>query len=116
MHALFDALSSGSVSTQPDGSLVIQSSYVRIGAWLLAFLVLAAVSFVLVHKRILIRLGIVGAIVSLAILIVVLPAVITEKVEVSPDRLMDTEGPWFSRTQRDVDLDGLAAIHEHSVK
>src|SRR5208337_4289517 len=103
-------LSSARVATEPDGSLLIQSSYLRIGAWLLALIVLAPLSFVMLRKRVLVRFSMAGLIVSLGILALVLPAVIMEKVELTGERLTATEGFWFSPTHRDVDLEGLALI------
>jgi hypothetical protein len=38
LASIFEALSSADISMKPDGSLVIQSSYLRIGVWLLASL------------------------------------------------------------------------------
>jgi Domain of unknown function (DUF4189) len=116
LASVFDAFSSANISTQPDGSLLIQSSYVRIGMWLLALLILIPISVVLLRKRVLARFGIVGLVVSLFILILILPAIMTEKVQITRDQLTSTEGFWFSPTRHDVDLDDLAFIRERSIE
>jgi hypothetical protein len=116
LASLFDVLSSASVTTEPDGSLLIQSSYTRIGVWLLALLIFASVSVLLLRKRVLLRFGIVGIFVSLCILVVVLPGIIMERVHITPDRLATTEGFWFSPTPCDLDLNGLAFIRERSTE
>jgi hypothetical protein len=116
LASIFDVLSAADISTKPDGSLVIQSSYLRIGVWLLAFLVLASVSLVLIRKRSLVRFAIAGFVCSLAILIIVLPGIFTEKLELTANRLTAREGVWFSPKHYDVDLDGLAFIHESTAK
>jgi hypothetical protein len=64
----------------------------------------------------LVRFAIAGFVVSLAILILVIPAVITERVQITKDRLTGTEGFWFAPTRCDVDLDGLTFIRERSTK
>lgn len=116
LASLFDVLSSANISTQPDGSLLIQSSYLRIGAWLLAFLILAPISVVLLRKRMLVRFAVAGLVVSLAILVLVVPGLFTERLVITANRLTGTEGFWFSPTHYDVDLDGLSFIHEYSAK
>lgn len=118
LASLFDVFSSASISTQPDGSLLIQSSYLRLGAWFLAFLILAPLSLVLLRlrKRVLVRFAVAGCVVSLAILILVIPGVMAEKIHITKDRLTGREGFWFSPTHCDIDLTGLAFIRERSSK
>ena len=113
MNSLVDFFSSASISTEPNGSLLIQSSHGRIVLWVLAFLVLVPVSFVLLRiGGFFKRFAIAGFVVSLAILILVIPAVVTEKVDVSKDHFIVKTGFWFAPTGEDLDLDGLACIHE----
>jgi hypothetical protein len=78
-------------------------------------LVLTSVSLVLIRKRSLVRFAIAGLVCSLAILIIVLPGIFTERLELTANRLT-REGVWFSPKHYDVDLDGLAFIHESTAK
>ncbi|MCX6898148.1 MAG: tetratricopeptide repeat protein [Verrucomicrobia bacterium] len=110
---LYDELfGAASVTEAADGSLSIRSAPMRYVMWILAFVVVAPVSWWCWRHRIGGRLAPGFFFASFLIPVLVVPGIALESVRVTPAALTVETGLWFLPTTREIRFSGLESVTE----
>ena len=110
---LYDELfGAASVTETADGSLCIRSAPMRYAVWILAFVVVAPVSWWCWRRRIGGRLAPGFFYASFLIPVLVVPGLALESVRVTPAALTVQTGLWFLPTTHEIRLSGLESVTE----
>ena len=104
--------SAGTVSTLPNGDLLLQSAPERLAAWIAVFVLVAPLSWWLWRRRIGGNIPPGAFIVSWVIPLVIAPGIAMESVRVSGDALSIKTGYWFAPTVMRYPLARLDTVEE----
>ena len=107
--------SAGTVSTLPNGDLLLQSAPERYLVWGLVFLLVAPIAFFLWRRKIGGNCPPGAFIVSWFIPLIVLPGIAMESTRLTADALIVKTGYWFAPSTRTFPLKGLDGIEEEPV-
>ena len=104
--------SAGTVSTLPNGDLLLQSAPERYIVWIAVFLLVAPIAFLLWRRGIGGRYPPGAFIVSFFIPLIVAPGIAMESVRVTSDALVLKTGYWFAPHVKSFSFQGLERIDE----
>ena len=104
--------SAGTVSTLPNGDLLLQSAPERYVAWALVFLVIAPVSWWLWRRGIGGKYPPGAFLVSWIIPLLILPGIAIDSTRLTSDALVVQTGYWFAPSTETFPLQGLDSIEE----
>lgn len=108
-----ELFSSAAAEYSADG-MILRSAGVRYVVWAILFVVLAGPALWCWWKRVGVRLAMIVGLTSLAIPLIVLPGLATERIEIGPKTMVVTTGFWFRPTQHTLAVEGLLAITERT--
>jgi len=104
--------SAGTVSTLPNGDLVLQSAPERYVVWIAVFLIVAPIAFLLWRRDIGGKYPPGAFIVSFIIPLFIVPGIAMDSVRVTSDALLLKTGYWFAPNLKRFPFQGLERIDE----
>jgi len=108
-----ELFSSAAAEYSADG-MILRSAGARYMVWAVLFLVLAGPALWCWWMRVGVRFAMIVGLTSLAIPLIVLPGLATERIEIGPKTMVGTTGFWFSPTQHTLAVEGLLAVTERT--